>query len=120
MRKWWTTILLTVTIFVGELHTFWEGSAGRVQNWIIAADRPMPLQWNIKYLTDEVSWLLVALAVFLYIPTRVNKTVSASFIFYQVLSLGLYFYNFKTYGFGFIYLATGVFGIAAWLWIFKH
>lgn len=119
MRKWASTILLTAVIFIGELHTFWEKGGERVQNWIWKIERPMPLQWNIKYLTDEVSWLLVSLAVFLYLPNRLNKTVAAAFVFYQLFSLAWYFYNFKTYGFGWIYYATAAFGFIAWYKVFK-
>lgn len=125
MRAYSTTILLTATILIGELHTFWEGNT-TVQNWIVNAYRPMTIQWNVKFLSQEVCIFAYFLAWILYHPNRVNRTTVLAFAWLSVFNIFLYLYNYKLGGFGAIYFWYAAFWILSykgndWLnWIFKN
>lgn len=117
MRRYAATILLSLTLFIGEVHTYWEGRPLRPQNWIWKVSREMPLQWNIKYASDQLSFILIALAFVVYVPNRVNKATAIAFFYFAVLSGFLYFYNYKTLGYGWIYIC---FVIVWFLAFFRH
>jgi len=119
MRKYLTAILLSFSLLVSEVHTFWEGGAIRMQNWILKVDRTMALQWNIKFVCMQAQGIIVALSLFYYHSNRVNKTAAAAFVFYNIADTILYFYNYKLYGYGYVYLLIVVFGIFYYYWQFK-
>lgn len=98
-----TTILLSCTVLIGELHNFWSDNA-QVQNWIVANPRPMLIAWNVKYLTNQITPILYFLAWILYRANRVNLTTIKCFLVFSVFDTILYFYNFKTYGYGGVYV----------------
>lgn len=118
--KYATTILLALSFIVAEIHTFWHNDS-TVENWILGVDRPMPRNWNIKYAGDQAVWILVGIAMFCYGYSRnlANRTSVTVFLIWCVADTCLYFYNFKTFGYGIIYWAL----LAMWLllfWVGKH
>lgn len=116
MKRYLSTLLLASTLIIGEIHVLWEGGAARVQNWIWRVPVPMPLQWNIKYVCDQVNWIIVAIAIYKYTPSRVNKSAAATYIMFQITDTLLYFYNYKTYGYGWVYLWLILFGTVFYHW----
>lgn len=115
MRKYLATILLILTLPIGELHTFWHNDR-TVENWIINRPTPMLIQWNVKYLCDEIIPIFYFLAWYSYRPNRVNKATVSAFLLLAVLDLELYVNNFKTGRFGNVYLWFLAFWIAAMFW----
>ena len=124
MRKYLTTILLVATIPLGELHTFWHNDR-TVENWIYAHPTPMLIQWNVKFLTNEITPIFYFLAWYFYKPNKINKTTVISFLWLAVFNLFLYFYDFKTgskfgsvylWFIGFWLLTAGIKEIANYLW----
>lgn len=116
MRKYATTLLMAATMPIGEIHTFWEKSASQPVNWIISKYVPMPVQWNIKFVSDQLNMMLIMLAFFLYkgYSNKVNDTTVLTFLIFSVVDTLMYFYNYKTYGYGITY-----FGIAS-LWFLVY
>lgn len=115
MRKYATSMILAATLPLGELHTFWERDT-RVQNWILDRTVPMTIQWNVKYLTDQVWWILVFIAMLLYVENRINKATALSFLVFSVLDLFMYIYNFKTYDYGYVYFIIAIIWIIFYKW----
>lgn len=76
----------------------------------------MPLNWNVKYLTDEVLFIMMGFAVLYYVPNRTNRTSVISYIVFCVIDLLMYFINYKTDGYGFIYTAL----LITWILIYNH
>ena len=115
MKQYSTTILLWAALLVGEVHTLWENST-KEENWIIAANVKMPVQWNVKFAGEELIGVLVALAMVLYRPNRINYTATRVFLLYYIADFLLYFYNYKREGYGWIYTFT----LIAWILIYNH
>ena len=114
MRKYATSYILALTIMLGELHTFWEKGEQHVENWIVEEYRPMTVQWNVKYAIDELNPILYFVAMFLFVPNRVNKTTVLSFILFASVDTLSYFYNYKTYGYGWMYFLL----VICWLIVY--
>lgn len=102
MRKYLSSILLALTLPVGELHRFWINDT-RIQNWIIAVPRPMLISWNMKYLEGEIIPIMYFAAWMLWQPNKVNRTTVAAMFCIACFDLLLYFYNYKVSGFGSVY-----------------
>ena len=103
MRRFLTTIILVITLPLGELHSYWAKDT-RVQNWIIAVRRPMLISWNIKFVEMEVVVIMYFLAWTFYIKNRINKTTVEAFLILSIVDILFYFYNYKLGGFGSAYL----------------
>lgn len=116
MRAIATTILLWLTLIVGELHTLWENSSVNA-NWIISDYIPMTMQWNVKLLGDEVILVLLALAILMWKDNRINRTAVRVYLIYAILDFALYFYNYKQKGiYEWVYLMV----IISWVLIYNH
>ncbi len=76
----------------------------------------MQMQWNVKYATDEVWFILMALAILNYQPNRINRTTVITYTVYCILDLFYYFYNYKQEGYGWVYTAV----LATWILIYNH
>ena len=103
MRRFLTTIILVITLPLGELHSYLAKDT-RVQNWIITVRRPMLVSWNIKFVEMEVVTILYFLAWLFYLKNRINKTTVVTFLILSIIDVGFYFYNYKLGGFGSVYL----------------
>ena len=110
-----TTIIIWVSLLVGELHTLWEGTTEQA-NWILTRSVPMSVQWNVKYATDEVWFILMALAILNYQPNRINRTTVITYTVYCILDLFYYFYNYKQEGYGWVYTVV----LVTWILIYNN
>lgn len=110
-----SSIFIWLSFLAGELHTIWENSMAQA-NWIINQKVMMPIQWNIKYAGEEVQGILIALAILFYKDTKFNRTTAKAFVFYYILDLLFYFYNYKRDGYGWTYTLT----LIAWILIYNY
>lgn len=117
MRKYLPTIILGTTLFIGEVHTFWEHGSEKKVNWVINKSEPMTVQWNVKFLCDEINGILYFIAFLLYgaYPNKTNRTTVISFLILAFADMGIYFWNFKTVNYYYVYLAF----VFVWILIFK-
>lgn len=115
MRNNWSTIILVLTLPLGELHTFWANDT-TVQNWIITEYIPMTVQWNIKFSAQELSVFAYFWAWVLWKENKVNRTTRMAFLWLAVMNVLLYFYNYKLGGFGKIYYWFAAFWIIVYKW----
>lgn len=76
----------------------------------------MPIQWNVKFAEQELQAILVALAFVYYRDTKFNRTTAKAIVFYYILDLLFYFYNYKTDGYGWTYTLT----LIAWVLIYNY
>jgi len=89
-------------------------------NWVYTRSVPMSLQWNIKMVTDQIWYILLYWTLFValrkYQDNRINRTTVLTFVCFGVISLGMYFWNYKTYDFEFVYLLLFI----IWILIYKY
>lgn len=111
-----TTILIWASLLVNEAHTLFEKSK-EVQNWILFKYRPMLIDWNLRYLADEISPLLIALALLVYQKNRINDTTVKVLVAYGIVDLVLYFINYKDKE---VYRYVYLFLIISWIIIYKY
>lgn len=102
MRNWLSSIILALSLFVGELHTFWAKDT-MVQNWIISEYRPMLIVWNVKFAIAEILPIMYFAAWILYRNNKVNRTTIWAFFWLAIFDTIVYFYNYKLHDFGNIY-----------------
>jgi hypothetical protein len=114
-RQYYTTLLIWFSLLTSEVHTIWEGSKVNA-NWILTKNVPMNLQWNIKYLTDEIWFVLLAASIYYYVPNKINRTTAKAYFCFCVVDLCMYFYNFKQEGYDSIY----TFLLIAWIIIYNY
>lgn len=117
MRKYATTWLLILSIVIAESHSYIseipylpKDFATRKQNWILTVDRTMEVQWNVKFLSDEINAVLYFLAMFFYNRNKYNKATVVAFIFLCFVDLIMYFHNYKTLHYGSVY----IWGLGIW------
>jgi hypothetical protein len=111
-----TTLLIWASLIVNEVHTFFE-NINKEASWILTKDVPMLIQWNVKFIGDEVSGLLIALALLLYKKNRINETTVKVFVAYWVIDLVLYFYDYKQPdSYKWVYLVI----LILWILIYNH
>ena len=103
------------SMIIGELHTLAEKSTW-FGNWIINDNKPMSLQWNIKYAGEEIQGLFIAMAFFFYTDNKFNRTTAKSVVFYYIIDTLFYFYNYKLDGYGWTYTLT----LIAWILIYNY
>lgn len=113
MKKYLFAIFWISTILFAELHTFFARKTGQ-DNWIIARYHPMTLQWNIWFVVQELNYFLMVAGVWFWQRNRVNSTTLRVFTYFAAVDILLYFYNFKTYEYGKVYIWMA----AAWLLIY--
>lgn len=115
MKKYATTWILILSIVIAESHTYIPIEyAMRKENWILTVDVPMPVSWNVKYLSDEITAILYFVAMLFYNGNRVNRTTVITFIIFCVIDLGMYLHNYKTLHYGSVY----VWMIGIWAFVF--
>lgn len=115
MKKYATTWLIILSIIIAESHSYIpERYATMKQNWILTVDRTMEVQWNVKYLSDQINVILFFLAMLFYNRNWWNKTSVITFIALCFIDLGMYFHNYKTLHYGSVY----VWGAGIWVLVF--
>lgn len=115
MRNYATTLIIWASLIIGELHTLWENSK-QTANWIISKRVEMPVQWNVKYATDEIWFVLMGFAIYLYLPNRINRATVKAYIAFCFLDMLMYFYNYKQQG----YEAVYTFLLITWVLIYNY
>jgi len=101
--KYASAAILSISLIVGELHNFFAYDT-HIQNWILKVYRPATIEWNVKYLTDEILPVMYIAAILLYRNNKGNRVVVRSFLFWAIIDIWLYFYNYKTAGYHQVYL----------------
>lgn len=104
MRKYLTTWLLILSIFIAESHSYTGKYAMMQQNWVWTLDRTQELQWNIKDMSDQINAIIYFFAMYFYIPNRKNKTTAISFIILCFVDLFMHLHNYKTLYYGSVYV----------------
>ena len=115
LKQYATTLIIWASLIIGELHTLWENSKVS-ENWIITKYVPMPVQWNVKYVTDEIWFIMMGVAIYLFIPNRINRTTVKSYTLFCAWDLVMYFYNYKQAGYEAIYTYL----LIAWIIIYNR
>jgi len=116
VRKLMPIFLLCLTYFVGEAHTFWQNDT-TVQNWILFAYKPMTVQWNVKYLSEEIINVMVVVAFSMMLKNGWNKyygVTATIYLTYRLLDVVFYFATFKTYNYYWIFLIISLFEVYLW------
>ncbi len=115
MKKYRTTLLIWASLLVSELHSLWENCKVN-QNWIFKERVVMSVQWNVKNVTDEIWFIMMALAILVYEKNRINRTTVLAYTAFCIIDMFMYFYNYKREGYGAVY----TFLLIAWILIYNH
>jgi len=115
MKRYATTLIIWGSLLLSELHTLWEESTASA-NWILTKNIVMPLQWNVKYVTDEVWFVLIGLSIYYYQPNRINTTTVKAYVGFCIFDLLMYFYNYKQEGYGWGYTLL----LISWIIIYNR
>lgn len=120
--KYLTTWLLLVSIVIAESHSYIpEKYADLKQNWIYSVDWTISVQWNVKYLADQINAILYFVAMFYYNRNRINRATVVTFVLLCVLDLLMYLHNAKSLNYGSVYVWTfGLWAVIYYLQNKKH
>lgn len=110
-----TAILISLTFAISGLTCLWHGQT-QIVNWIYARPTPMALEWNVKYLADEINALLIAVSIYTYRANPVNKSASIAYVFYCAVDIVLYFYDYKTGSYELLYFFLPFITLLAYYW----
>jgi hypothetical protein len=93
-----TALLIYACFVVAELHHLWANDTS-VQNWILVKYTPMPVQWNVKYASDQLVCIMIALAMFCYgqTPSKSNGKAVLVYLLWVIFDTLVYFYNYKSF-----------------------
>jgi len=142
MKKYLTFILLSSSLLLAELHTFWERKTKienvngvqvqmvkygnewkpiKQENWILKLYVPMPVQQNVKMTTDE-AWYILIFGIMLVLlkrkdqDNRINRTTIKTFICFAIYDALFYFYNYKTKEYSMVYFLL----LVTWIIIYIY
>lgn len=115
--NFWQAVLIGAMVLLGEVHTFWEGST-LTGKWIYVY--PWSEGMNIQnYVKDNgvmIGWVLFC--VFAYTlgkyPTRFSFWLLQLVIIWKIVNIPLYWYNYRTFGYGWVYFGLVVLGFFTW------
>lgn len=113
MRKVLPIILLSLTYFVGQAYELYDNAKydalGKV-SWMYDNSHPMLISWNVKYLSENIIWVMVVVAFLLIIkyPTKLNKLAALEYLLYRILDIVFYLYNFKTQRYWYLFFILGI------------
>lgn len=110
MRKYATSLILWATIIIGEVHCLFAGIPG-AYNWIWRRNYPLTVQWNVWFVAKDINYILLLVAAGYWQRNRINILTLRVFTYFALIDFILYFYNYKTYEYGKVYLWMA----AAWL-----
>lgn len=100
-------------VITAELHTFWERSsiAGK---WIYDYpwSEPMRLQNYVNDNAGMVNWILISVFAFRLgkRPTAFSFWLLSLFIVWKCVNVPLYWYNYRTFGYGWVYVGLAALG----------
>jgi len=113
------TLIIGATVLIGELHTFFEKSkvAGK---WIYNYPLEYPIRLQNYVYDNGVMINLVLYFVFAYKlgkrPTMWTMFLVKMFLLWQIVDIPLYWYNYRTFGYGWVYFGLIVIGFISWNW----
>lgn len=106
---------MILSIVIAESHSYLPDEyAMKKENWILTVDVSMPVSWNVKFLSDEITAILYFVAMLFYNGNKVNKTTVITFIILCVIDLVMYVHNYKTLHYGSVY----VWLLGVWVLVF--
>ncbi len=110
MKAYTTSILLWLALILGELHSYFPDGP-ETYNLILRKYVPMTANWNVWFIGVNVQWLLLIMAIRFYRHNKHNRVTIRVFTYFAIIDIFLYFYNWKTYEYGKVYIWMA----AAWL-----
>lgn len=125
MNKWRKiviTLLIGAAFPLGELHRFWRDDFSQYDIFL-GIDLKMDVAWIVKFLSNDVRHLFVALALFLSLGQRRSRLLYALFLTYVIfcgIELGYFFWDFQRnyvlYAAAYVYIAI----IFIWYYLFRN
>lgn len=98
---------MVLSVVIAETHSYIpKEDAERKMNWVYSIDRTMELQWNVKFVSDQIVQIAYFLAMVFYRRNKINETTVITFIILCCIDLGMWFHNFKTLHYGSVYVWT--------------
>jgi hypothetical protein len=119
----WQTVLIMTMVLLGEVHTFWEHSTVRVK-WIYVYpwSDGMLIQNYVKDNGVMIGWILFC--VFAYRlgkhPTKYSFFLLGMVTLWKIINIPLYWYNYRTFGYGWVYFGLVAIGTFIYWWQFKR
>ena len=110
-------------VILGEVHTYWEGSTV-TGKWIYKY--PWSEGMNIQnYIKDNgvmIGWVLFC--IFAYRlgkhPTRFSLWLLQLIILWKIINIPLYWYNYRTFGYGWVYFGLVAIGFITYQYKFNR
>lgn len=113
------TIFILSIYLIGQLYEYYNGNGIKV-DWWPAYDptnaegkySPMPQSWAVKFLCEEINWIIITVITWFAIVFKGDKKRLLISIYVMIIwrciDLGVWFYNFKTYGYGYVIAFVGL------------
>lgn len=106
-------IIMGSMVLLAEVHTFWEHSdiAGK---WIYDYPWESPIRLQ-NYVSDNAGMInLLLISVFAYRigkrPTNFSFWLLTLFIIWKAVNIPFYWYNYRTFGYGWVYIGLIITG----------
>ena len=109
--KYITSILIWVSLLVNEAHTLFTGRGN-----VNFHGRVMDIQWAAWFIGNSVWGVLMAAAILLYRPNRINITTVKAYLIFCSIDLAMLLINYKQAGYEGIYTAL----LISWILIYNH
>ena len=100
MNKKWYSVLLLLTLLLGEAHNIWSTTYYNPKAWFLLIDLKQDLEWYLKDTAEGLTWLIF-LFVWWVREKKRNKfwaDLILSFIIFRVVDLGCYWVNHRHAG----------------------
>lgn len=99
------TFFIVAIYLIGQLYERYDGNSVSV-HWWISDDRTMPQSWAVKFLCEEIKWFMLccfSLFAITFKGDRKRLLISVYvLIIWSLIDIAVWFYNFKTYGYGYV------------------
>lgn len=114
-KKLTPVILLASTYLIGQAYVVFDSK--EVQNWIWMRPTPMPVEWNVKFLSEEINRIIEAVAFYmmLYKAPAIYRLTALEYLIYRIIDIFAYFYNYKTESYWFVMVLVGSFAALIFL-----
>lgn len=99
-----------LALIVGELHCYFPDGP-ETYNLVWRKYVPMTANWNAWFIGINVQWMLLIIAIGCWSKNKHNLITLRVFTYFGLIDFILYFYNWKTYEYGKVYIWMA----AAWL-----
>jgi hypothetical protein len=110
----WQALTMSAIVLLGELHTFWEHSS-TYGKWILIYpwQHPIHIQNYIYENASMVNWVLFSTFAWRIgkSPTPFSFWLLGLFIVWKSVNIPFYWYNYRTFGYGWVYIGLIAIGI---------